>query len=327
MATNRLAHSWITTRRFIACPAIVALVLLVASPAVSSARSSSGVTLVHQFQFYAGEQGLGVGFGSLWVGGADDGESVDRVNLATARSVSIHAPSAADVALEIGPTAVWVSDFDDGIVRRIDPSQNRVTAVTKGLPGPALFGFSGTHVWVGLHHGQSVDELDGTSGRVLTRIPVPQGGMVADGPSDVAVGLGSLWTNVINLGAIVRLNPATHKVVAVIHDGTDCCSDVSVAGAFVWSTSSASIDRIDPTTNTVTMRIHLNHPLLASPGVLNGELWAASSDEIIAIDPATGKIVSRTKFRKAFFNELVVGDGALFAWNANTNQVDELQPS
>jgi hypothetical protein len=36
-------------------------------------------------------------------------------------------------------------------------------------------------------------------------------------------------------------------------------------------------------------------------------------------------VVSRTAFSKAYFKDLKAGSGALWAWDANTNEIDELR--
>jgi streptogramin lyase len=314
--------------RLAACAGLV-LLLGVVLPIAAVGRSASRVTMVGQYQRYAGEEGLGVGFGSIWVGSADNGESVARVDVATSQSTSIRAPSDEDAEIGVGPDAVWMSDFSDGIVRRIDPATDRITASTKGLPGASGFAFSGRVVWVALHHGEAVAELDGRTGRLLARVAVPKpgGGVTAGGPGRVALGFGSIWTGVPNLAAVVRLDRATHRALAVIPAGADCCGDVEVAGGSVWFTSGGSVDRIDPKTNEVSSRIHLTNAdgLLARLAVIHGRLWAAPDNTIVEIDPLTARVVSRTPFTKASFKDLVAGSGALWAWDATTNQIDQLR--
>ncbi|HST17126.1 MAG TPA: hypothetical protein VLK36_05620 [Gaiellaceae bacterium] len=305
------------------------LLLYVAAPAVSSLHSGAGVTMVHKYQRYAGEEGLGVGFGSLWVSGADNGDSVARMSLASLKSVSIPAASDEDTEIGVGPDAVWMSDFGDGVVRRIDPATNRVTVSVNNLPGASWFAFSGGDVWVALHHGQAVVELDGKTGRLIERLPVPSpgGGVVANGPSYVALGFGSVWTQVPNIMAVVRFDPATRKVVAVIHDGANCCGHVAVAGGSIWVSSGGSVDRINPKTNTVTARIHVGSAddLNSGIAVLDGKLWAAPGNTVVEIDPVTAHVISRTAFSKAYFKDIEVGGGALWAWDANTNYIDQLR--
>jgi streptogramin lyase len=303
--------------------------IVVGLPGVSMGRPASGVRAVAKYQRYAGEEGLGVGFGSIWVSSVDNGESVARMNIVTSKSVSISAPSDEDSAIGVGPDAVWMDDFAGGIVRRIDPATNKITASTKGLLGPSGFAFSGRDVWVALHHAQSVAELDGRTGRVRARlaVPAPGGGVTAGGPSSVAVGFGSVWAAVPNIAAVVRLDPVRRKVVAVIH-GLDG-GDVAVVGGSVWAISGGSADRIDPKTNAVNARIHLAASadnLVAPVAVLDGRLWAAPNNSIVEIDPRSARVISRTVFGKAFFKDLETGHGALWAWDANTNQINELRP-
>jgi streptogramin lyase len=312
----------------VSCAGLV-LLALAGMTATSLGRPVSGVRIVGQYQRYAGEEGLGIGFGSLWVSSVDNGESVARVSLATSKSVPIPAPSDEDTEIGVGPDAIWVSDFGDGIVRRIDPATSKVTASTKGLLGASGFAFSDRDVWVALHHAQAVAELDGQSGRLVVRLAVPNpgGGVTAGGPGSVALGFGAIWTGVPNLAAVVRLDLATHKVVAVIPAGADCCGDVTIAGGSVWFTSGGSVERIDPKNNVVSARIHLTtaDALLARLAVLDGRLWAAPDHSIVAIDPHSARVVSRTPFAKAYFKDLAAGSGALWAWNGTTNTIDELR--
>lgn len=309
--------------------AVAALVLVAAMPASSSGEPQSRVTLVKHYQRYAGEEGLGIGFGSLWVSGTDNGESVARMNLRTSKSVSIDAPSDEDSQIGIARDAVWMSDFGDGVARRIDPATNRVTATTKGLAGASGFAFSGNDVWVALHHGQAVADLDGKTAKLRFRIAVPQagGGVTAGGPGSVAVGFGTVWTSVPNLEALVRLDPVARKAVAVIHRGSECCGAVVVAGGGVWAASGTAVERIDPATNRVSARVHIatQNDLGASLAVLDGNVWATEGGSIVELDAHTGHVLSRTRFANAFFTDLAAGNGALWAWDGNTNQVDELR--
>ncbi len=158
-------------------------------------------------------------------------------------------------------------------------------------------------------------------------MPAAGDGVVAGGPSELALGFGSVWTDVPNLTAVVRLDPETGKVAAVIRDGADCCGGVAVVGGSVWVVSGGSVDRIDPKTNEVSARIHLATPdgLDAGLSVLDGALWAAPGNSIVEIDPATGKVISKTAFGRAYFEELAAGNGKLWAWDATTNEIDELR--
>jgi hypothetical protein len=220
-----------------------------------------------------------------------------------------------------------MDDFSGGVVRRIDPATNKVTATTRGLAGPAGFAFSGSDVWVALHHAQSVVELDGKTGRVLAHVAVPaaEGGVLASGPSGVAVGFGSVWTSAPNIDATVRLDPVARKVVAVVHGAGG--GDVAVADGSVWAVDGGDVVRIDPKSNAVNARIKVaaNADQFVAPlAVLDGRVWAAPGNSIVEIDPGSAKVISRTVIAKAFFKDLQAGAGALWAWDGNTNKIDEL---
>jgi outer membrane protein assembly factor BamB len=115
-------------------------------------------------------------------------------------------------------------------------------------------------------------------------------------PYNIAAGFGSVWVAVE--GELVRLDPATGKVVARIAVGGRPWG-VAVGEGAVWvgNWSDGTVARIDPATNTVSWRATLSNGLgVASPvGVAaGGSVWAAdnSSDAVWRLDPATGAVLS-----------------------------------
>jgi hypothetical protein len=61
--------------------------------------------------------------------------------------------------------------------------------------------------------------------------------------------------------------------------------------------------------------------------VIGGRLWAAPANSIVGIDLLSTRVSSRTAFPTAYFNDLLAGNGALWAWDVTTNRIDELRAS
>jgi hypothetical protein len=283
--------------------------------------STAGLRNVRVYQRYSGEEGLAVGFGSVWTGGADSGDSIARTDIATGRSRSIHAPIDEDVGLFVGSTAVWQTDFGHGIVRRIDPATNRVVS-RAGFAGPDGMAFAGRSAFVALHHGQAVAEIDAKTLTVIHtyRLPAAGGGVVANGPSDVAVTPGSLWVDAGNLGATYRLALQGGRIEARLPG----CSGpfVSAAGS-LWASCRGQLARIDLSTSAV-------RPTGAPGGLLaalGSAVWVAGPASITEVAGRTGAVESKQRFKGAFFHDLVEADGRLWAFDANRFQVVELAPS
>ena len=299
------------------------VVLLATAVAVLSVAATPApkLALVKSFQRYSGEEGLAVGFGSVWTSSADSGDSVARTDIASGKSLSIHAPIDEDTALAAGPDAIWQTDFGHGFVRRIDPKTNRVTATATGLAGPAEIAFADGDVFVGLHHGQSVVELDGKSAKVVRRYPLPKasGGVTASGPAGIAILGNSIWVSVINLNAVLRVDRTTGKVLATVH--APDCGSLLATGSAIWAGCDGVV-RIDPLTNRVvaTVKVATTTDVVS----LNGRVWTTSGASVVGIDPGRAKVVVTQRFKGAFFTDLAAYDGHLWPFDANAVRVDEL---
>lgn len=301
--------------------AVVAALVLVASAALVGFASVPSLRIVRTYQRYSGEEGLAVGFGAVWTGSADGGDSIARTDITTGRSRSLRAPIDEDTALFATPDAIWQTDFGHGIVRRVDPRTDRVTA-RAGFAGPAGMAFAGQRVFVALHHGQAVVEIDRKTLKVIHtyRLPAAGGGVVANGPSDVAITSGSLWVDAGNLGATYRLALAGGGIRARFPG----CSGpfVSTAGS-LWASCHGRLARIDLRTNAA-------HPTAAPggiPAVLGTAIWVATPLSITKVAATTGAIKSKQRFKGAFFQALVAAKERLWAFDANRVQVIELTPS
>jgi DNA-binding beta-propeller fold protein YncE len=283
--------------------------------------ASGGLKVVRTYQRYSGEEGLAVGFGSVWTGSADSGDSIARTDIATGKSRSIHAPIDEDTELFVGNGAVWQTDFGHGIVRRIDPATSKVTS-HGGFAGPAGMVFAGHDAFVALHHGQAVAELDTTTLKVTRtyRLPAAAGGAVANGPSDVALSPGSIWVDAANLGATYRLAASSGKIEARL---PHCGGPFVTTATALWGSCHGRLARIDLRTNAVrTTTVPAGIPVALGPSI-----WVAGPSAITKVVAKTGAVELEQRFKGAYFQDLVLSGGKLWAFDANTVRVSELQPS
>ena len=191
------------------------------------------------------------GFGSIWVSNGPSG-SVTRIDPTTDKPIATINTDAPSV-IAVSADAIWVTSNQDVNVTRIDPLTNSVVGtVDPGGSGPIAIAIFDGYVWVANHDGDptgSVAKIDPAKMKVVDLIHV---GAASDaGPVWIAVGAGSLWVDVDNISAVVRIDPIKDTVIATIPVLFGCGEvvandhDVWVAGA-----CGPGVTHIDPATNS-----------------------------------------------------------------------------
>jgi len=112
--------------------------------------------------------------------------------------------------------------------------------------------------------------------------------------SGLADGFGSVWAPSCGDHAVLRIDPATGKVLAKIAaDPANSEGGITVGAGSVWIvTKPSSLVRIDPKTNAVTATIQLpsgsENPLFSE-----GFVWVSSFEHnaLLKVDPASGTVV------------------------------------
>ena len=130
--------------------------------------------------------------------------------------------------------------------------------------------------------------------RLVTELRLSEG--TGDGPDWMVSAFDSLWVK-LDSGGVVRIDPATGKVIAEI-GGSDepvqsACQGIGASDDVVWSCPrEGSIERIDPAANSVAETIRLKK--LPDQGRLvsaAGYLWllGPTGKQLTGIDLTTGK--------------------------------------
>jgi YVTN family beta-propeller protein len=252
------------------------------------------------------------------------------------------ASSAADhrvrVAVGGGPKDViyaagsmWVTNFNDGTVSRVDPIAARVVATIPVGQGPITALQAGNTIWVANYLGGSVSRIDPASNQVTatvaadakpvgltavgtvlwvfsqsaataTLVDTDTANRVATVPTGVQAGwstayAGRIWVSDFQGGTkqLVAIDPAQRRVVARVPTGAAPIA-ASFAGGSGWvaNTGDASVTRFDPATGRVQATI-------AVPGGNIGPLLATASAiwvsvyggaAVVRIDPTNNAVAA-----------------------------------
>jgi DNA-binding beta-propeller fold protein YncE len=265
-----------------------------------------------------------VGFGAIWVAGQD---GLLRVDLRTNRVVAtIPVPLAGRYAsVAFGEGAVWMTSGEaDGVVYRVDPASNRVTARI-GVPGGA-FGIvvAAGIVWVTQYLPERdpgvVARIDARTGRLRSPIEIPHL------PGAIRYGLDAIW--VTSRFTVSRIDPRRGTVTQPLHRVGDV---MAVGGGALWGTfansaDDAGVQRIDPATGRVVATITIPHGVVMAFGL--GTLWVAQDASTIMgtkgepdrtrpgrlyrIDPTSNRVLGRPVPLPGIApTALAVGEGAI----------------
>jgi streptogramin lyase len=267
-------------------------------------------------------------FGSVWVSNGP-AATVTRVDPATnAVQAVISVPDPASV-LASSDDAMWLTSYPGNSLTRIDPDTNQATGTISLAPsGQGAVGVTAYDgfVWVANHDGTpstSVAKVDPAALRVVDVIPV--GSDTSAGPTWLSGGAGSLWVDVPNSNAIMRIDPATDHVIATIADPTDCGS-VAASDTAVWVASpdgdgcTGGVIEIDPATNAVVARLNSGDgtgPLVLSD---DGSVWFGTdpSGYLGRIDPSSATVASRVKLPGPAFG-VTIGGGSAWVTDRQDN--------
>src|SRR6266540_3707326 len=203
----------------------------------------------------SGPAGVAFGAGAVWVPVAVPG-SVWRIDPKTNKAVA-KIPLGESLAGFIGVTAtddaVWISSGEQqngergGILMRIDPHRNRVTA--RG-------------------HVMCLVDTGGPLGFTQT----------------IALGAGSVWLADPLSGVVLRVDPTDLEVVARIRTGA--ITALAFGSGGVWAVGKPGILRIDPATSRVTAMLpaaEVEGVLMVTTGA--GWVWAGSAELVSRLDP------------------------------------------
>jgi len=232
-------------------------------------------------------------------------------------------PFAAPCAAAAGGKWVWVSEYGQPYLLKIDPQTNKVVSRTGIGSGSCGLGFGAGSMWIEDTNTSTVSRVSVATGKRSTAIKV------GSTPYDTTFAYGSAWTTAYVQGELERIDPARNRVVnrwklpmatgavgafgAVWGAGSNgvirvdaeshkLLATIPVAGGAGWTAASADavwvttptgLARIDPTTNAVAATIPLpGAPYLGDPDVVDGQVWVPEirKNSIAVVDPASNAV-------------------------------------
>ncbi len=209
-------------------------------------------------------------------------------------------------AASTGPDGLWIADYKTGTISKVSGQQPlRLATVQIGDP-------------VSLQPGCVPDAEDAPAGSFIIRR--------CDLPAGVAVGAGSVWTARNDAEAVVRIDPATQRVLATIPVGMHVFNLVA-SDTQVWVTAYEDnlIARIDPATNTVVLR----EPLHGPSGLIlaDGSVWISTTGDaaVVRLDPKTGAVLATIPVGRVPF-PIAAAPGAIWVRCEQDSQVWRIDP-
>ena len=174
-------------------------------------------------------------------------------------------PDPASVLASSGD-AIWWTSYPGNSVTRIDPAVNQATGTVSLAPlvrvrsaSPSTVATCGLPTMTATRR-HRWPRLDPATLQVVDYIPVGSG--PSAGPTGIGGGAGSLWVDVPNSDAVIRIDPATDRVTATVTDTGVCASLVAKIDAAVWVASSegdgctGGVIKVDLATNQVVAHVN-----------------------------------------------------------------------
>jgi streptogramin lyase len=219
------------------------------------------------------------------------------------------------------PDAVWVSDFEQAALVRID----RATLALSRVDVPAFpceLTYARGALWV-TTRSRTLARVDPVERRVVATVPVGADSV------DVAVAANSIWVANYRARTVTRVDPRTNRprrTIPIPAARSGGVSGIAAAGGYVWvgQTQGTSVFRIDPRTNRVkrVVTARLGPAWLAGAGA---SLWASNiyDGTVMRLDPASGRVLQLVDVSPTPVNlELV--DGEVWVPNDTSNIVTRL---
>jgi YVTN family beta-propeller protein len=289
------------------------------------------------------------------------GSSAQSLSSVAANSVGVIDPKTnrivAQVPVNASPTglaqaggSVWVLNIGANTVSRIDAG-GRVVVRVVPLPGPAdAIAADESGAWVvyvrsgsGLGTGSAGAAFVDTRFNDVTRTVVLN--RLFEGGDAIALGAGSVWA--ADRGFVTRIDPATGRILALIHVDSTGNSGVAVGDVAIWALGFPGVVRIDPATNTIVATIPVAQnvsgggPSPTALAVGAGAVWVANRfvvsggslghlpptmrGTVSRIDPATNAVVATIPVGHDPFG-IAADDGAVWVANRTGFTVSRIDP-
>jgi YVTN family beta-propeller protein len=195
---------------------------------------------------------------AIWVTNSRSG-SVSKIDPETNRTTATveigspcsegtHSRRSAHCSLPIGMTVhentVWIADFEDAKVVRIDATSNEIIGEPIAVgEGPEVIVVNGDAAWVAISFGEArFGRCRDACGRGVSRIDLETHQVVATipligKPTGLAIDGGAIWVSQFERGTIVKIDSKTNSIVGQPIDVAPGPSLMTVGEQAIWVSS------------------------------------------------------------------------------------------
>lgn len=191
----------------------------------------------------------------LWVANCKE-RTVDRIDTRSAKKTAAIAtgianPEEGELNVVAGAGSVWIASDAKGVISRIDPATNRVTATIPTNAGAYYLAFGHDALWAVSSKGQTLQRINPNTNAVVATIPLGRQ------PGFLAAGEGGVWVQEQGDGTVAAIDPKTNTLRGRVKVGASLkYGDIDTGGGKVWlrTTEEQTFAVIDPKTLTVLAR-------------------------------------------------------------------------
>jgi streptogramin lyase len=198
---------------------------------------------------------MAIAFGSLWVADCRE-RTLNRIDLETGQKSAVIATGVANPKGELnvvaGDGSIWVASDGKGVIARVDPASNQVTASIEVDPGTYYLAFGLGSLWAVSAVRQSLQKIDPQTNAVVQRTGLGRQ------PGFLVAGEGAVWVQEQGDGTLARIEPLSGAISGRVKvDETLKYGDIDAGGGKVWlrTTAGQTFVVVDPRTLAIEARI------------------------------------------------------------------------
>lgn len=145
---------------------------------------------------------------------------------------------------------LWVSNYGDGTISKIDVNSNTAISAVTVSTNPRGIAYDGSRLWVVNYGSHNVMKIDPVTGTILATVNVNTN------PTEICFDGTAIWVGNYTDNNVSKINITTNTVIATVTVGSGpygMCFD----GNYVWCSNynSGTLSKIDPVGNTVVATV------------------------------------------------------------------------
>jgi YVTN family beta-propeller protein len=221
--------------------------------------------------------------------------------------------------------SLWVTNFNDNTVSRVDPAAARVVATVPVGQGPITTLATEDGIWIANYLGGGVSRIDPATDKVTVTVPI--GGK----PVGLTEDAGILWVFDQADATATLIDTRTARPVATIATGVAAGWSTAYGGK-IWVSDfqggTNQLVAIDPASRKVVTRVPTGTaPIAASFG--DGSGWVADTGDatVTRFDPATGRVQATVAVPGGDIGPLLATPGAVWVSVYGGSALARIDPS